>query len=427
MTPGDSSMSPLWLYRAITYAGAPFIKALLQRRLSAGKEDLDRFSERKGIASVPRPDGKLIWLHAASIGESQSSLALIERLLSGRPDLHVLQTTGTLTSARLMQDRLPERSFHQFAPIDRLPWVRRFLDHWQPDMALWMESELWPNLVLEARRRNIPSVLVNARMSNRSFHRWRRFSGTARKLLQSFSMSLAQTEEQAAYLRQLGADPVMYLGNLKFSATPLPFESTALDTLAAAVAGRPVWLAASTHAGEEEIAATVHTRLTKTWPDLLTVIVPRHPARGDQIAQELRARGFTVTQRSCDGNSLADIYIGDTLGELGLFYRLSKIAFIGGSMAHHGGHNPLEAAQLDCAVVLGPDMGNFATVARGLLETKAALQASTTDEIVESVSTLLHNGTERDLMAAAAADIAIRNADAVERIHDEISRLMDDR
>ena len=419
-------MSPLWLYRAITYAGAPIIKALLHRRLSAGKEDPDRLSERKGIASVSRPDGKLIWLHAASIGESQSSLALIEKLLAGRPDLHVLQTTGTLTSARLMQDRLPERSLHQFAPIDRLPWVRRFLDHWQPDMALWMESELWPNLVLEARRRNIPSVLVNARMSNRSFRRWRQFSGTARKLLQSFSVCLAQTEEQASYLRQLGADPVIYLGNLKFSATPLPVESTTLDTLAAAVAGRPVWLAASTHAGEEEIAATVHTRLTKTWPDLLTVIVPRHPARGGQIAQELRARGFTVTQRSCDGNNLADIYIGDTLGELGLFYRLSKIAFIGGSMAHHGGHNPLEAAQLDCAVVLGPDMGNFATVAREVLEAKGALQASTTDEIVESVSALLHNGAERDLMARAAADIAIRNADAVERIHDEISRLMDD-
>ncbi len=411
----------------MTSVGAPFIEALLRRRLSDGKEDPDRLSERKGVASVPRPNGKLIWLHAASVGESQSSLALIAKLLAERPDLHVLQTTGTLTSARLMQDRLPERSFHQFAPIDRLPWVRRFLDHWQPDMALWMESELWPNLVLEARHRNIPSVLVNARMSNRSFRRWHRFSGTACKLLQSFSLCLAQTEEQASYLRQLGADPVMYLGNLKFSATPLPVESTALDTLAAAVAGRPVWLAASTHVGEEEIAAKVHSRLTETWPDLLTVIVPRHPARGGQIAQELRARGFTVTQRSCDGNSLADIYIGDTLGELGLFYRLSKIAFIGGSMAHHGGHNPLEAAQLDCAVVLGPDMGNFATVARELLEAKGALQASATDEIVESVSALLHNGTERDRMAGAAADVAIRNADAVERIHDEISRLMDDR
>ena len=427
MTPGDSSMSPVWLYRDITYAGAPFIKALLQRRLSAGKEDLDRFAERKGIASVPRPDGKLISLHAASVGESQSSLALIEKLLSEQPDLHVLQTTGTLTSARLMQDRLPERSFHQFAPIDRLPWVRRFLDHWQPDMALWMESELWPNLVLEARHRKIPSVLVNARMSNRSFRRWRQFSRTARHLLQSFSLSLAQTEEQASFLRQLGADPVMYLGNLKFSARPLPVEETAWNTLAAAVAGRPVWLAASTHPGEEEIAATVHARLTENWPNLLTIIVPRHPTRGGQIALDLRTRGFSVTQRSCDGNSLADIYIGDTLGELGLFYRLSKITFIGGSMAHHGGHNPLEAAQLDCAMVLGPDTGNFAAVTRELLEANGARQASTTDEIGDSVSALMHNGTERDLMAAAAADIAIRNADAVERIHDEISRLMDDR
>ncbi len=420
-------MSPLWLYRAMTYAGAPFIEALLHRRLSAGKEDPERLSERRGVASTPRPDGKLIWLHAASVGESQSSLALIEKFLEERPELHVLQTTGTLTSARLMQDRLPKRSFHQFAPIDHLPWVRRFLDHWQPDMALWMESELWPNLVLEAHHRKIPSVLVNARMSNRSFRRWRLFSGTARNLLQSFSLSLAQTEEQASYLRQLGADPVMHLGNLKFSATQLPVEDTAWDTLTAAVAGRPVWLAASTHPGEEEIAATVHARLTENWPNLLTVIVPRHPARGGQIAQDLRTRGFSVTQRSCDGNSLAEIYIGDTLGELGLFYRLSKIAFIGGSMAHHGGHNPLEAARLDCAVVLGPDMGNFATVTCELLKANGALQASNTDEIVESVLALLHNGAERDRMTGAAADVAIRNADAVERIHDEISRLMDNR
>lgn len=419
-------MSPLWLYRAMTDAGAPIIDALLRRRLSEGKEDPERLTERKGAASLPRPDGKLVWLHAASVGESQSSLSLIERLLAERPSLHILQTTGTLTSARLMRDRLPERSFHQFVPIDRMSWVRRFLDHWQPDMALWMESELWPNLVLETHRRKIPSVLVNARMSSRSFRRWQRFSGTAQNLLQTFSLSLAQTEEQVSYLRQLGANPVKYLGNLKFSATHLPVDPEARDAFAAAAANRPVWLAASTHPGEEDIAATVHARLRETWPNLLTIIVPRHPMRGDAIAQELRKQGFSVAQRSSEGNILADIYIGDTLGELGLFYRHAKIAFIGGSMAQHGGHNPLEAAQLDCAVVLGPDMGNFTTVTEELLAAKGAIQTKTADEIVETISTLLHNGAERDRMAAAAADVAVRNADAVDRIHDEISRLMDD-
>jgi 3-deoxy-D-manno-octulosonic-acid transferase len=420
-------MSPLWFYSLFTNVAGPLVDGLLRRRLSQGKEDAARITERRGVANRPRPDGKLIWIHAASVGESQSSLALIAKLLEAEPGTHVLQTTGTLTSAHLMQERLPPRSFHQFVPADRLPWVRAFLDHWQPDIALWMESELWPNLMQETARRQIPSILVNARMSRRSFERWRWFSGTARKLLGTFSLCLAQTEEQADFLRRLGAEPVKYLGNLKFSAAALPVEISALDALKTELGGRPLWLAASTHPGEERMAADVHDRLLEEWPNILTVIVPRHPVRGDEIAKVLRARGFCVSLKSSDDGLAGDVYVADTLGELGLFYRLANVTFIGGSMASYGGHNPLEAAQLDCAVVLGPDMRNFATVARELLDAGGALQVSEGTAVAEAVARLLRDSATRERQVKTAARVAADKADAVVRIHEEIAGLMNGR
>ena len=418
-------MNPLWLYQILTNAGTPLIDALLQRRLSQGKEDVVRLAERRGVPGLTRPKGRLIWVHAASVGESQSSIALIKRLLVDRPDFHVLQTTGTLTSARLMRERLPARSFHQFVPIDRLPWVKRFLDHWRPDLALWIESELWPNLVLETNRRNIPSVLVNARMSERSFRRWCKVPGTAHRLLRAFSLSIAQTEEQVRYLQQLGASPVKYLGNLKFAASPLPVNRADLEGISARVASRPIWLAASTHPGEEKIAAAVHQRLALNWPNILTIIVPRHPSRGEEVAKQLRGSNLSISRRSLGEAPSREIYLADTLGELGLFYRLAKVAFIGGSMSQHGGHNPLEAARLNCGVVLGPDMENFATVTSELVKAKGAIQVASAEMVADSVASLLHDEAERSRMVTMAANVATHNSDAVERIHHEITHLLD--
>lgn len=417
-------MSALWLYRLLTQVGAPLIDGLLKRRLAQGKEDENRLPERRGLSEIARPEGTLIWIHAASVGESQSSLALIAALLKGRPHIHILQTTGTLTSAKLMSERLPSQCFHQFAPLDRMPWVCRFLDHWRPDMALWMESELWPNLVEETARRNIPAVLINARMSMRTFRRWKIFKGTARNLLGKFSLCLAQTEEQAECLRALGAPCVKYLGNLKFSAAPLPCDPSELERLQAAVGGRPVWLASSTHPGEEDLAATVHIGLKRTMPDLLTIIVPRHPSRGQEIAEDLRTRGLRVTRRSDGSLPDGEIYIADTLGELGLFYRLSGIAYIGGSMGSHGGHNPLEAAQLDCAIVYGPDMGNFKSVARDLAHAGGAIQIDSGQGLEASIASLLNDPARRECLALAAGRVASENADTVVRVHDEVSRLL---
>ena len=278
-------MATLALYRGLTAIAAPFIDFYLSRRLARGKEDPSRLTERRGVASRERPDGPLIWLHAASVGEAQSALALIRRILDSHAGLHVLVTTGTVTSAQLLADRLPPRSFHQFVPVDRLSWVRRFLDYWRPDLSLWMESDLWPNLLSETVNRGLPAVLVNGRMSSRSYNRWRRVSGFARRLIRGFSLCLAQTEEQAERLRALGADQVKCVGNLKFSAAPLPGDEDDLRVLRDAIGDRPIWLAASTHPGEEAMVADVHDRLAARYPNLLTLIVPRHPSRGADVAR----------------------------------------------------------------------------------------------------------------------------------------------
>ncbi|HJU18030.1 MAG TPA: glycosyltransferase N-terminal domain-containing protein, partial [Stellaceae bacterium] len=384
--------SPLmpYLYRALTGLLTPLAPALLHWRARRGKEDSARIGERRGIAGRKRPEAPLVWVHAASVGEATAILELIERILRERPGCEFLVTTGTVTSARLLAARLPAGARHQFVPLDLPLYVARFLDHWRPDLALWVESELWPNLVLATRARGIPLILVNARLSARAYTRWRRHPGLITPMLGAYALCLAQSEEQAERFRRLGAGAVASLGDLKAAAPPLPVDPVALRRLSRQVAGRPLWLAASTHDGEEEIAAAVHRAVGSRHERLLTIIAPRHPARGDAIAAMLRGRGLRLARRSRDERIEADtdVYLADTMGELGLFYRLSEIAFIGGSLCARGGHNPFEAARLGCAVMFGPDTGNCAAMAEALLAAGAA-ETVTRDSLAEAVSALL--------------------------------------
>ncbi len=287
----------LGAYRGLSALAPPALRLLLKRRLARGKEDAARLGERMGIAGRPRPAGPLVWLHAASVGESLSTLPLIERVLARVPGAHVLVTTGTVTSARLMAERLPPRAFHQFVPLDAATWVARFLDHWRPDLALWIESELWPNLLRETNARGLPAVLVNARMTERSFRGWKRWPGAARGLLGAFRLVLAQNETYAGRFRALGAARVAVAGNLKYAAPPLPADQAKLEALRAAIGGRPVWLAASIHPGEEEAVADAQTRL-KHAAGALGIVVPRHPEKGAIMAAAIRARGLAATLRS---------------------------------------------------------------------------------------------------------------------------------
>ncbi len=418
-------MTALALYRAGTRLAAPYLRGLLRRRLAAGKEDPDRIAERHGVPSRPRPDGPLIWLHAASVGESLSALSLIGRLLALHPDAHILVTTGTVTSARLLATRLPPRSFHQFFPLDVPGWGRGFLDHWRPDLVLWMESELWPNMLGELRRRGVPMALVNARMSAGSFANWRRLRGTAAVLLRSFAICIAQSEAQAERLRRLGAREVLCFGNLKYSADPLPADADDLAALRTLLAGRDVLLWASTHAGEERVAGDLHKRLRTDHPALLTVIVPRHPARAAEIAGALGDAGLRVKLRSRGDtiDAADDLYLADTMGELGLFYRNTALAVIGASFGHDGGHNPLEAAQLDCAVLFGPGMANFQAVADELTAAHAAVSCADIDALETTVRRLLADETERAALARAAKAVAEKHRDVVDRVVEHLPPL----
>ena len=410
-------MIGITLYRGLTAVAEPLLRLYLGQRARRGKEDPLRMAERRGIASAPRADGPLIWLHAASVGEAQSALALIGRLLAMRDDVNMLVTSGTVTSAGMLGQRLPARAVHQYVPADSLRWVRRFLNHWRPDLALFVESELWPNLIVETSARGCPLILVNGRLSVRSYERWRKTPGIARPLLQSFALCLGQTDRDRERFAALGAPRCDYLGNLKYSADPLPADEAALTAIRDEIGDRPVWLAASTHPGEEELAAAVHRALRDSHPGLLTIIVPRHPNRGDEIAAMLDA-GFSVRRRSKgempDGT--CEIFLADTLGELGLFYRLAEIAFIGGSTGSLGGHNPLEAAQLGCAVIHGPDMANFRTVAADLAAAESALSFEDEAGLIEAVARLLEDQDERKRLARAARKVSIENADALDRI-----------
>jgi 3-deoxy-D-manno-octulosonic-acid transferase len=379
----------LALYRAGARLAAPVAPALLRRRLRRGKEDPSRVAERLGRAGRARPPGPLVWVHAASVGESLSVLPLIERCRARRPACTVLVTSGTVTSARLLAERLPEGALHQFAPLDLPDAVERFLDHWRPGLALWVESELWPTTLGALRGRRVPAVLVNARLSRRSFRRWSWARASARAMLGAFRAVFAQSRTDAQRFMRLGAPAVQDAGNLKAAAPPLPCDDRAFADLERATAGRAVWVAASTHDGEEAIVAHAHNRAAPHVPGLLTIVVPRHPERGADVARLMAGHGLATRRRGAGDGPDGAVYVADTLGELGLFYRLARVAFVGGSLIRHGGHNPLEPARLGRPVLFGPHMDNFADVARGLMEAGGGARVNDAEDLAGALVRLL--------------------------------------
>jgi 3-deoxy-D-manno-octulosonic-acid transferase len=399
---------------------APF--ALRQRALR-GKEDRDRIGERLGHAVKPRPAGQLVWIHGASVGECMAVLPLIGKLLDTE-NRSVLVTSGTVTSAQLMAQRLPQRAFHQFAPLDTPASVARFLDHWQPDIGLFVDSEIWPNTLASAKARGIPLALINGRMSARSFAGWRYAPRTAGAILSLYDVCLAQDDDTAARLRTLGAKNVLMSGSLKADAPPLPADADKLASLLAAIGARPVFLASSTHAGEDEIILSAHDALRGEFPELLTIIAPRHPERGSEIALLCGARAAVRRAEGREPDRNAAIYIADTIGELGLFYRVVPFALIGGSLIPHGGQNPLEPAHLGCAVLAGPHTANFAQAYDVILAAQGAGRVSTNGEVVALAGRLLNQPDDARIMGKAASDAAASLSGAVERTRLAIESLL---
>ena len=410
------------LYRNLFRLLTPVMLLILYLRKRKGKEDEERLPERLGYPSRPRPKGPLVWLHAVSVGESLSTLPVIDKLLSKRPDLNILVTTGTRTSANLMLKRLPEGCIHQYIPTDHPKAVHRFIKAWRPDLVFWMESELWPNLINTIHESDIPMIYLNARMSQKAYRGWKKFKTLISPLLSKVSLCFAQTPDDRDRFQALGADPVKTIGNLKYAADSLPYSEEDLDDLKSLTAGRKIWLASSTHPGEEEIIARVHTRLAKDIPNILTIIIPRHPDRGDELQKSLTKQGYTIARRS-KGETISEdtqIYLADTLGELGTFYRFCELVFVGGSLTPIGGHNILEPAQLGCAIIFGHHMENFAEISASFSAAMASVQVHSERELHHQVRHMLNHEIECHQMGNAAKRIALSHRDVLERLYDEI-------
>jgi 3-deoxy-D-manno-octulosonic-acid transferase len=431
LKPVLKSLSILPVYRAATTGVAPLTPLLLHWRSRQGKEDPARLKERIGKPSMERPRGRLAWLHGASVGESVALLPLVEKLTAR--GFKVLISTGTITSAAVMAARLPAGAVHQYLPLDVAKYMAGFLDHWQPDLALIAESEIWPNLFFEIRQRRIPLVLVNARMSHRSFRRWRLVPASCRDLLGNVDLCLAQSQEDAERFAFLGAPHVLVTGNLKYDVAPPPADPNDLAQLAGRIGARPAWVAASTHPGEDEIALSVHRQLQARFPNLLTIIAPRHARRGVEIAALAGARGETFLQRTQDSAAatIPGVYIADTMGELGLFFRLAHIAFLGKSLVGAGGQNPIEAAKLGCAILHGPNVGNFAEVYQILDEAHGAGRIGNADTLARALAILFTDAAKLRKMSRAAGETVERLGGAsnmiMKAIEPHIAQLLADR
>jgi 3-deoxy-D-manno-octulosonic-acid transferase len=399
-------------YRLLATAAGPLTPLLLARRAKRGKEHGTRLPERRGLARLARPQGRLVWVHGASVGELASVLPLIDRI--ARRGIGVLVTTGTVTSGGLAEQRLPRGVIHQFVPLDVPRFVHRFIAHWRPDLALFVESDLWPNMIIEASERRVPMILVNGRLSQGSYQRWTYLRGSIVNLLHRFDLCLAGTQGDAERLSALGAPRVVTTGNLKLDVPAPGADRGKLAALQEAIAGRPLIAATSTHPGEESAVIAAHQRLRADFPGLLTVIAPRHPERGAAVAELAAAAGLKVDLRSRGAlpDGATEIYVADTIGELGLLYRLAPVVFIGGSLVRHGGQNPIEAAKLGAAILHGPHVWNFAEIYAALDQARGAEQVGDAERLTAGLAMWLgdHAARERAAQAARATVEALGGA-----------------
>ncbi len=400
-------MSEKWARLALStyrWAGAiifPVVGAYVAFRASKGKEERGRQGERYGVASVARPSGPLVWVHAASVGETSAVTPLVEAIVE--MGIHVVLTTGTVTSAKMVQDRLGDRVIHQYVPLDLKPAVDRFLTHWQPDLAVICESEIWPMTILELGTRRVPQVLVNGRLSDRSFAAWNKRASIAEALFENLAHVVAQSDVDGERFRALGARPVTVSGNLKVDTAVPPVDNSQLAALQKMIGPRKTWAAISTHQGEEEIVAQVHQMLKARHRDLLTILVPRHPDRAAEVAALIETMGMKVALRSRNDpiDADTDIFIGDTIGDMGLYLRMAEIAFVGRSLTAQGGQNPLEPAMLKSAILSGRNVQNFRDSYQRLIKNGAAKLVRDKDMLAGAVNYLFNNPAERQIMIDA--------------------------
>lgn len=400
-----------YLYATLSYLAWPFAQLYLRYRIGQGKEIEARLNERFGVSAQERPKGKLVWFHVASLGEGVSALPLIAKI-SRKRNHHVLVTYGTVTASEILPKRLPKKVQHCFVPFDLSFWVKNFLNSWRPDIGVFIESELWPALLLESQAQKLPLVLLNGRMSERSYTRWAKVKPLVRRLLSAFSVGLMQDEAMAERYQALGLENVQVLGNIKMAADPLPVDEALLERITTQKDGRPCWIAASMHVYEEDFILEAHQKLRTLFPDLLTILVPRKLEHVEALYAKLRRKAISFASHK-KGDAVTDkaVYVVDVMGEMGTFLKLSEIAYVGGSQPKEkgkalGGHNPLEPALLENAICFGPDMSNTQKVADELIETGAAETVKTSQELVDFVGELLNGPKLRHKRAQKALTYA---------------------
>ena len=415
----------LAIYLLASRLAGPVAGQILKRRLARGKEHPERLGERQGRAGRPHPGGRLIWMHGASVGEAMSMLPLIDALRA-KSNASILVTTGTVTSAQRLDGLLPDAAFHQFVPVDTGAAVRRFLDHWRPDMAIWVESEIWPRLIYETVQRGIPAALINARLSQASIRRWHKVPAMARNLFGAFRTVLTQDMETLERLNLLGVS-ARFAGNLKALVPDAPVDQQELERLRSALGAKHAWLAASTHSGEEEIVIDAQKHLLESARPPLLILAPRHPERGDDIAGLLAKSGLVTARRSRQElpDSETQVFLADTMGEMGLWYRLAPATFVGGSLVDKGGHTPFEPVRLHSAVLHGPHTANFAPAYAALSAEEAALEVRDAEAMANAVHHLLEDVPARREMASRALNVNDLLKPNVESMAEELLALME--
>ncbi|MFY0309072.1 3-deoxy-D-manno-octulosonic acid transferase [Leisingera sp. D0M16] len=429
--PGDTPARPTLLYSLYCGASA-LIAPFAWRKVAAKLRDYglpeERVRERLGHASLPRPAGRLVWFHAASVGESLSVLTLIARMGEQAPDAEFLITSGTPTSAELIAKRMPPRCRHQFPPLDTAAAVDRFLTHWRPDLGVFVESELWPQMLVRARQQGCPLVLLNARLSDRSVEGWKKRPGTAQFVLDQFDLLVTQNQKTAANLKAMGAVPdrIRPGSNLKAVSAPLPVDAEVLAKVRGSIGRRPVWIASSTHEGEEEVVLEAHQTLLKTRPDLCLLLAPRHPERGDKVEALVKAAGLSCARRSKGvlPGTQTQVYLADTLGEVGTWYALCPLVFLGGSLREIGGHNPFEPMQAGAAVISGTGHYNFAETYAELTGLGAAAEVHSAPDLADQVAEWLEKPDVFQTARNAAREFISRQSDQLDKTVDALLALL---
>ena len=340
---------------------SPFIILI---RLLKNKEDKKRFKEKFCSFSKKRGSGKLIWFHGSSVGEILSAIPLIEKLEKKKSINKILITSSTLSSSKVLSNFKLRKTIHQFFPIDSNTLTKKFLNYWNPSVAIFIESEIWPNMLMNIKKQSLPLILLNARITKKSYNKWNMIPSTSKMLFSGFNICFSQNQETIKYLKSLGSKKIKFLGNLKYSESKTQKKNNLDNNLKNTFSSKKIWCAASTHNTEERICALAHKKLKKKYRNLLTIIIPRHTQRTNSIISEIEDLGLKVQTRSIN-NKLSkntEIYLVDTYGETKSFYKICKTVFLGGSLINHGGQNPLEPARLGCKILHGPYVQNFTEV-----------------------------------------------------------------